>query len=473
MSVTLEGLAGRRVTVMGLGTRQGGAGVAAFFARRGAVVTVTDLRPAAALGPGLAELEGLPVRLVLGEHRTEDFAAADLVVKNPAVPWSSPYLRAAEAAGVPIEMEMSLFLRLCPAPVVGVTGTKGKTTTATLCAAMLAVGRPDTVLAGNMGLSALAALDRIRPDTPVVLEISSFQLEATDRRGLSPHIAVVTNITDDHLDRYTDVAEYAGVKAAIGRHQGPNDYFVLNAADPISAGFAAGAPGRVVWVGEEPGARWEAGRLLWRWGGDEVEVLSADDVRLPGEHGRIDVALAAAAALLAHATADEVKVAVRGFGGVPHRYERVAAVGGVTYINDTAATAPAAALRALESTPPPFVWIGGGHDKGLDLGTVARAAAERAAACVLLAGSATPAVAAALHAAGAARVIGPVDSMDAAVAQAAALAAPGGSVLLAPGTASFGLFRDEFDRGERFRAAVAALAAGREGPAVGAAPKDA
>jgi UDP-N-acetylmuramoylalanine--D-glutamate ligase len=462
MRLSLADLAGRRVTVMGLGTRQGGAGVAAFLARHGARVTVTDRRPADQLGPGLAMLDGLPVRYVLGEHRTEDFTGADLIVKNPAVPWSSPYLQAAAAAGVPVEMEMSLFLRLCPAPVIGVTGTKGKTTTATLCAAMLAAGRPETVLAGNMGVSALAALDRITPTTPVVLEISSFQLEATGRLGLSPHIAVITNVTPDHLDRYADFAEYAATKFEIARHQRPQDYLVLNAADPVSARFAAAAPGRVIWAGRQPGAEWRDGRLYWQ--ADPLPVLAASDIRLPGEHGRIDVALAAAAALLADATADEVKVAVRGFTGVPHRYERVAVVDGVTYINDTAATAPAAALRALESTPPPLVWIGGGHDKGLDLTPVAQLAAARAAACVLLAGSATAAVAGALAAAGAARIVGPLDSMAEAVAAAAALATPGGTVLLAPGTASFGLFRDEFDRGEQFRAAVAALARAGERP---------
>jgi UDP-N-acetylmuramoylalanine--D-glutamate ligase len=465
MIASLADLAGRRVTVMGLGTRQGGVGVAASLARHGAAVTVTDRQPAEALTASLAALAGLPIRFVLGEHRAEDFAGADLVVKNPAVPWSNPYLEAAAAAGVPIEMEMSLFLRLCPAPVVGVTGAKGKTTTATLCAAMLAVGRPETVLAGNMGVSALAALDRLTPTTPVVLELSSFQLEATGRRGLSPHIAVITNVTADHLDRYASFAEYVETKREIARHQRPTDYLVLNAADPVSAGFAADAPGRVVWAGAQPGAEWRDGRLYWR--DDPLPVLEAGDVRLPGEHGRIDVALATTAALLLDATADEVKVAVRGFAGVPHRYERVAVIDGVSYINDTAATAPAAALRALEVTPPPLIWIGGGHDKRLDLTAVAQAAAARADACVLLAGSATAAVAEALAAAGARRVVGPMQSMADAVAQAAALAAPGATVLLAPGTASFGLFRDEFDRGEQFRAAVAALQRGDLRPADG------
>lgn len=457
-ALSIDQLSGRRVTVMGLGTRHGGSGVAAFLARHGARVTVTDRRPADQLAAGLADLEDLPIRYVLGEHRLEDFRETELVVKNPAVPWANPFLEAAVAAGVPIEMEMSLFLRLCPAPVIGVTGTKGKTTTATLCAAMVAVGRPETVLAGNMGISALAALDRITATTPVVLELSSFQLEAMGRSGISPHIAVITNVTADHLDRYADFAEYAETKLLIARHQSPRDHLILTSDDPVSAAFAGRVPAPVTWVGRLPGLYWQANQLIWRHDGRSETLLLAEEVRLPGDHGRTDVALASAAALLAGATPAEVRTAVTGFRGVPHRYERVAVIHGVTYINDTAATAPSAALRALESTPPPFYWIGGGHDKGLDLSAVATTAAARAEACLLLAGSATAAVAAALTAAGARRLIGPLDSMAAAVSKAAELAAPGSTVLLAPGTASFGLFRDEFDRGEQFRAAVAALA---------------
>lgn len=464
MSLNLDSLAGRRVTVMGLGTRHGGSGVAAFLARHGAVVTVTDLRPAEALTAGLDDLAGLAIRFVLGEHRTEDFVETDLVVKNPAVPWANRYLDSASAAGVPIEMEMSLFLRLCPARVIGVTGTKGKTTTSTLCAAMLAVERPETVLAGNMGVSALAALDTIRPDTPVVLELSSFQLEATGRRSLSPQIAVITNITPDHLDRYADFDEYAATKGLIARHQTPQDYLVLSANDPVSAALAPTATGQVAWAGGQPGAVWQADRLVWSWAGQQRTVLTSADVRLPGVHGRQDVALAATAALLYGASPAAVREAVSRFTGVAHRYERVAEINGVTYINDTAATAPTAALRALESTSQPLVWIGGGHDKGLDLSAVADLAARRASVCILLAGSATAAVAAALARSAAPHVVGPCQSMDEAVAIGAGLAQPGATVLLSPGTASFGLFRDEFDRGERFRSAVARLATGELAP---------
>src|SRR5262249_55450797 len=211
------GFAGKRVTVMGLGTRGGGVGVACFLAERGAIVTVTDGKTADELAQPIGELAGLPIRYVLGGHEEHDFTAvgADLVIRNPGVRRTSPWLRTARESGVPIEMEMSLFFRLCPAPIIGVTGTKGKTTTATLCAAMLAAWDERTVLAGNMGVSALAQLDRIAPETPVVIEVSNWQLEALDEHRLSPHIAVLTNISEDHLDTYDGFADYANTKRSI------------------------------------------------------------------------------------------------------------------------------------------------------------------------------------------------------------------------------------------------------------------
>src|SRR3954452_253138 len=221
---------GQRVTVMGLGTRGGGVGVARYLAERGAIVTVTDLKPEYELSRQKALLADLPIRFVLGRHDDHDFkrSGADMVVRNPGVRRNSKYLNMARESGVQIEMEMSLFLRACPAPVIGVTGTKGKTTTASLCAEMLREWRPDTVLAGNMGVSAVAELGRIGADTPVALELSSWQLEALDEHGLAPRIAVLTNISEDHLDAYDGFQDYAETKRSITRHQSDEDVFVVN-----------------------------------------------------------------------------------------------------------------------------------------------------------------------------------------------------------------------------------------------------
>ncbi|MCC6675150.1 MAG: UDP-N-acetylmuramoyl-L-alanine--D-glutamate ligase, partial [Thermomicrobiales bacterium] len=199
---------------MGLGTRAGGLGVARFFIEQGAIVTVTDGKTEAELAGPLAELQGLPVRLALGGHQERDFTpeGTDLVVRNPAVRRWSPYLALARESGVPVEMEMSIFLQACPAPVVGITGTKGKTSTSAITAAILREWRPGTVLAGNMGISAVGYLDRIDAETPVVLEISNWQLEGLDEREVGPRIAVLTNIHEDHLDTYDSFDDYADTK---------------------------------------------------------------------------------------------------------------------------------------------------------------------------------------------------------------------------------------------------------------------
>jgi len=466
-SASVLDLRGKRVLVMGLGTRSGGLGVTRWLVEQGAEVTVTDLRSAEELRPSLEALRDLPVRFVLGEHRPEDFTSHEIVVRNPAVPRESPWLALARAAGARIEMEMTLFFRACPAPIIGVTGTKGKTTTATLCAAILRQWRSDTVLAGNLGRSALEALPAIRPETPVVLELSSWQLEGLDEHGLSPHIAVLTTIAPDHLDRYPSFAAYIDAKRAIARHQRPADWFVVNRDDPIAWECRTAGAGRVIPFGrddgEGEGAFWQGDRLLWRFAGSEVELLRRSQFPLAGTHAVYDALAAAAAALLRGAQPEHARRGLSTAQPVPHRLELVATLDGVDYVNDTAATAPAAVLAALEAfAGRPIVLIGGGAAKGVALDELARAAASRVEAVVLLDGTATPGYRAALLAAGAC-VYGPYRSMEEAVRQAAALARPGAVVLLSPGCASFGLFRDEFHRGESFRAAVQQLIAERGG----------
>lgn len=459
-----------RVTVMGLGTRGGGVGVARYLAERGAVVTVTDMKPAQALAEPLRELEGLPIRYVLGRHDEADFTpdGADVVVRNPGVPRRAPLLQLARRTGVPIEMEMSLFFRACPAPIIGVTGTKGKTTTSTLCAAMLRAWDDRAVLAGNMGISALAQLPRITADTPVVLEVSSWQLEALEEHGLAPHIAVLTNISEDHLNHYDGFQDYAATKRGITRHQGADDVLVLNADDVEVWRAAAETRARVVPFGladRGTDGAWLAAerRLLWRDGASETDIALPDTAALPGTHNAANALAAMAAAMSAGAPAEAVAAALQAFAGVKDRMERVAQIGGVAYINDTTATAPAAAFAALRALADRRVHlIAGGADKRTDLRPLAEAVAAHAHAVFLLAGTATPGLMSLLEDAGV-TPCGPYDSMPAAVGAAAAAAAAGDVVILSPGCASFGLFQDEFDRGERFRQAVAALQGREEG----------
>ncbi|HET9014204.1 MAG TPA: UDP-N-acetylmuramoyl-L-alanine--D-glutamate ligase [Thermomicrobiaceae bacterium] len=462
-------LRGQRALVMGLGTRHGGVGVARYLAGAGAEVTVTDLRPAAELGGALEALAGLPIRYVLGEHRPEDFTGSDLVVRNPGVPADSPWLALARSSGARIEMEMTLFFRACSAPIVGITGTKGKTTTSTLCAGILQVDHPDTVLAGNMGASALDALPRITPTTPVVLEISSFQLEGMGEHGQSPHVAVITNISQDHLNRYPSFDAYVEVKRNIARFQQPGDWLIVNRDDPLSWASRAAGPAATLPFGRgldaDTGASLDGDRLVWRDGGREIDLCDAGELKLTGAHAALDALAATAAAIAAGAAAEDARRGLLAAEPVRDRQERVATVGGVLYVNDTTATAPAAVMAALDAfRERPVVLIAGGAGKGADLAAVLGRVAAEVKGVVLLDGSATPEFRRLLDVAGAHPVLGPFSVMDEAVRAATALAVAGDVVLLSPGVASFGIFRDEFERGEAFRRAVERLgAAGRDG----------
>lgn len=459
--------AGKRALVMGLGIHGGGLGVARFLATHGADVTVTDLRSAEQLAEPMARLADLPIRYVLGEHRETDFTDTDLVVRNPAVPRESPLLAAARAAGVPIEMEMSLFFRHCPAPIIGVTGTKGKTTTTSMCAAMLTAWRADAVVAGNMGISALEQLDAIGPETPVVIELSSWQLEGLAEYGLSPQIALVTNLSPDHLNRYATMEDYAEAKRGIVRGQGATDVAILNRDDPAIWGFREATAARVLPFGarhEGGDGAWLSGeRLHWRLGDTQWSAPRAS-LRLPGEHNALNALAAGLAALARGAPFAAVEAGLAQFAGVKDRLESLGEVGGVEYINDTTATAPAAAAAALRAMTKPTVLIAGGSEKRTDFAEFAEVAARVPKAIVLLGGDSLERLTRALLDAGLdpARLRSAAGSMDEAVRWARDLAEPGDVVLLSPACASFGMFRNEFHRGDMFRAAVAALAGGRE-----------
>ena len=460
-------LRGKKITVMGLGVHGGGLGVARYCAEQGAHVTVTDLRSAELLHDSLTALADLPITFVLGEHRAQDFADCDIVVQNPAVPATSPYLALARAAGVQIEMEMTIFFKQCPAPIIGITGTKGKTTTASLTAHLLKTWRADTVLAGNMRISALAQLAQITPTTLVVLELSSFVLEGLDCARLSPAIAAITNIHPDHLDRYGEMAAYIAAKAAIGQHQSASDILVLGANNPPLTAVASVMPGQVRWAGGAPwGHPLRVGDVCWV--GDQLQLMThtgviavaeRSDLQVRGAHNDANVAIAVAVAIAAGMPGDLIAPALRTFVGVEHRQEGVATIAGHWFVNDTAATMPEAAMAALACMPAPIIWIAGGADKKLTFDALAEQAARYADHIVLLDGSATPALSAACERAGIShRIIGPFADFATAVRAAHAIDVRPATVLLSPGCASFGMFRNEFHRGEEFRRIVQVLA---------------
>lgn len=460
-----QDLRGKRVTLIGLGTRRGGLGVARYLAQQGAVVTVTDLRPAEVLRETMAELADLPIRYVLGGHEERDFTpdGADMVVRNPGVPRRAPLLELARSHGIPVEMEMSLFFRACAAPVIGVTGTKGKTTVSTLAGQMLREAWPEAVVAGNMGVSALDQLARLRPEVPVVIELSSWQLEALIEHRLAPRIAVLTLIAEDHLNTYDGFADYAATKRGIAHHQREGDTLVVYRQDREAWRAAQETAATVAPFGDgddgEDGAWRTPEGLLWRWRGVEKRWPLPESPALAGAHGQRNALAALAAAMLAGVDPEAAGRGLDAFQGVKDRMERVAVIDGVTYINDTTATAPVAAVAALDALARhggQIHLLAGGADKRLDPAPLADAAAYYGALTYLFEGTATPDLARCLRERNVA-ACGPFATMEAVIEAARRAAVPGDVVLLSPGCASFGLFRDEFDRGEQFRKVVTAL----------------
>jgi UDP-N-acetylmuramoylalanine--D-glutamate ligase len=459
---TVADLRDRRVVVLGLA--RSGIAACRFLADAGASVTAYDRRSRGDLSDAIGALGGRPVRLALGidpEEARALLADADLLVTSPSVsprfPTTDPWLRealvAAMGRGAEVVSEVGLFLRLTRARLVGVTGTKGKTTTASLVAAMLERAAVPVTLGGNIGTPLIERVEALGPDDWVVLELSELQLPTIDR-GVD--VALYTNIGEDHLDRHGSVAAYRAVKARLAELSVSHGRVVLNADDPGCRDLGDRlAVDRVSWYGvEADGARALDAALEEAWitvAGERL--LPADEVPLPGRHMLADVVGAALGARLVGADAATIAAAIRDFPGVPHRLETVAVRDGVRWVNDSQATIPDAAIAGLAAFDVPVVLIAGGKDKGLDYRAFADQIVSRARACVLIGETA-----AALERLLAGRVpVRRASSMAEAVRAAASLASAGDVALLSPAAASFDMFADYAERGDAFRAAVSGL----------------
>lgn len=454
-------LKNKRVLVMGLGLHGGGLGVTRWLLKQGAQVTVTDLKKEDELKATLEQIQSENVEFVLGEHRESDFANADWIIRNPGVPRESRYLQIAREKNIPIRMELGLFTELLPRgmqQVIGITGTKGKTTTTLMTGAILKRADPKTVVAGNLRVSALEVLDTIDAETPVVLEMSSFQLEEFQELKRSPHIAALTNVYPDHLNRYRDMDEYTWAKAQIFLHQTPRDFLILNFDNGISTRLRPKAIAQVIWFSRtraiKQGARLDRDWLVWNDENGSHKILPIADL-IAGQHN-IENALAAIAITKAWGASNEtISETLREFKGAPHRLELVRELDGVQYINDTTATAPnatIAALKTLGSRGGTIFLIAGGYDKGLPYADMARTIAETKARVILLDGTATEKIERALYEANAqSQIIHHAKDLQEAIEAGKTNASPGDVVLLSPGAASFGMFANEFERGEKFR----------------------
>lgn len=451
MSMSME-VRDRRVVVVGAG--QSGRAAAELLASKGARVTLND---AGAVEPeGADRLRGLGIAIEMGPHRAELLAAADLVVLSPGVPPSQPAIQAARRAGVPVIGDVELASRWLSGRIIAITGTKGKSTTTSLTARMLREAGIPSTAGGNLGIALSAQVSDSRPDVIHVVEVSSFQLEMTET--FHPWVAVVMNLSPDHLDRHASFEEYAAAKRRIFRNQTAGDWAVINADDPEALALARGARARRLdFALDTPltdGVTVEEGAIVRRIDRRTTPLLPVTSVRLPGRHLLADVLAAAAVGCVAGIPSDAMRRAVEGFTGLEHTLERVGELDGVRFINDSKATNIAAAKRAIETFDGGVVAIMGGRYKGGEFADLRSTVGARADAIVTI-GEASDQI----H-----EALGPVvpvhhaGSMADAVRQAFALARPGGVVLLAPACSSFDMFKDYAARGRAFKEEVLRLA---------------
>ncbi len=471
------------VTVMGLGRYKKGSGIGAakWLMRHGAQIVITDLKDENELRESIEEIEEwytqykteFPDRdiyqpvFVLGQHDADNFTNVDIVVQNPGVARESEFVELAKAQGVHVESDISLFFRYCPFPIYSITGTRGKSTTTALLGEMLKHKDPKTVVAGNITRSPLEDLDWLlleEKPVPIVLELSSWLLESLEGMGLGPQIGVLTNAFKDHLDRYDSFEHYLWAKELIFQEQSEGQIALLNNDQEITVDIAGRIPSKnKYWFGQDALAEGREGvyrdgdNLIRRIGGTDTPFAHVHDLKLEGDHNITNALCAALAAHLAGVSDDDIHASLKEFSGLPGRQEILGEVEGVMYVNDTNSTSPEALMAALSrfGNGGNVVLIAGGNAKGFTFDDVAQQIGEECKYVVLLEGEATGDLEKLIDGKAPSER---VDNMKAAVEAAVANSSLGDIILLSPAAASFTLFKNEFDRGEQFKAAFEKLA---------------
>ena len=442
-------LKGKKVLVVGLG--KSGLAAALFLRHQGAQVTVSDLRSAEALAkeiPGLLE-EGIAVEA--GGHGLMTFRRQDLIVVSPGVPLKTPELAQAKTFGLPVIGELELASRYLKGKTLAITGSNGKTTTTTLCGEILEAADFAVAVGGNIGVPVIALVEQSRPDGWSVLEVSSFQLESTQQ--FHPEIAVILNITPDHLDRHGTFDNYATAKERIFLSQDSSDWLVLNADDPRTVEAAPRASSRIFWFSRSKpvaeGAYVHDGNIVFRGGkGEQPEtILPLTEIHLKGAHNVENVLAAVCATRLAGASPSAIRHAVAGFRAVEHRLEFVAKINGVEYYNDSKATNVDATTKAIESFPGNIHLILGGKDKNSDYALLNQLLRQRVKAVYTI-GAAAEKIETQIR--GTVPIVS-AHTLKEAIQRAGNQAVPGDVVLLAPACSSFDQFDSYEHRGRVFK----------------------
>ncbi len=478
---------------MGLGLHGGGVAVVKWLVKHDAKVTVTDLKSRDELKSSLEQLKGLKIRYVLGKHREVDFKKVDFIVQNPGVPRESKYLKIVQKAGIPRENEASLFFKFCPGSIIGVTGTRGKSTTATLIYELLKNCYSGSRLikfwlAGLPQKPMLEILDSIKSSHRTILELSSWQLEILGQQQLSPQVAVITNIYPDHLNRYSGMKDYIAAKKQIFSWQIKTGHAVFNLDNKETKELGKMAIGHRYWFSkkyfpEQNGCFIKKNNIIFRRYGKEVTLANLKVIKLLGEHNLENILAALTVAGIYNICAgisgiQKVESVLKNFTGLPGRLEEIRQAKGIKYINDTTSTMPDATIAALKSqvssfsanggfSPggksqnPKVILIAGGSDKGIPgvkFDELAREIKKTCKAVILFKGSGSEKIKKSLEKFKVTSYkFQDITTMADAIGIAQALARKGDIVLLSPACASFGLFIHEFDRGDQFRKVVNSL----------------
>ena len=448
---------GKKVLVCGMA--RSGVSAAQCLYELGARVTISDSKAEEKLAEALQPLEGMDIRRCLGDQaQPADLESYDLAVTSPGIPMQAPILRAVQAAGVPLIGELELGAQVSRAPLYAVTGTNGKTTTTTLIGEIFRNLGKTTYVVGNIGYPFTACALRCGEEDVVVAEVSSFQLETITT--FHPHIAVMCNITEDHLNRHGTMEEYIRVKERIFENMGQGDYAVLNLDDPIVRGMAERIPCAPAFFSRrqevETGAYLEGEEVVFSLNGHKKRVLRADEIRIPGEHNLENALAATALAMLAGVPAPVVRHTLKTFPGVEHRIETVRTVEGVTYINDSKGTNVDASIRAMRAMKVPTVLLAGGYDKHTDFLPLAREILASKIHTVVVLGDTAEQIERALRAVGFESILH-AKTFEEAVLLARSCAREGENVLLSPACASFDMFQDYEERGRVFKEIVSRL----------------
>jgi len=446
-------LNGKRALVVGLG--KSGVASALFMKAHGARVTVSDTKSGDELRNEIPVLLDHGITVETGGHGDRTFRGQDLIVVSPGVPVDAPPLVQARSLGEMVIGEIELAAQFLPGPIVAITGSNGKTTTTTLMGEIMTAAGVPTLVGGNIGTPAISLAERAKPETVVVLEISSFQLETV--QTFRPKIAVVLNVTPDHLDRHRTFEIYTDAKARIFENQQGSDFAVLNADDPNCVAMGARTRAQVFWFSRQKevqqGAWVRDGNVVFRDSNGQREILQVSEIPLKGAHNLENVLAAVCSGVLMGCAPEKVRQAVRDFKAVEHRLEFVATIAGVDYYNDSKATNVDATIKALESFPANIHLILGGKDKGSDYTVLNDLIRQRVKVFYSIGAAATK-----IESQVKGADIVHAETLENAIRKAHATAQQGDVVLLAPACASFDQFKNYEHRGKIFKDIVAALA---------------